>query len=303
MDNIFPQITTECAECTARHISFMEKMLATWYGCGGVQWTPGMIVPPELNARFDTFVPWAEVSRSLRRVARAFLPAPEWIPGILRDGAVETLLDFWQELPELQGLAAPMPGDELNFFCACADPPRFGTKTGRYPQQLEILRQLPKPAKMLDLGCGVGLGTLEIADALKPRETCGVTIEPLEVWMAERRSLPHDQRRSREYMNFRHLDNVTFRAADIVEYRGKMPADLIICNGLAGGRFLNAPAQIEKFLDCLEENAAPAAVLAAANSFHHGHRPGVERFLAAAAQRGWTVSGSWHNAILKKNTV
>jgi predicted O-methyltransferase YrrM len=298
MDNIFPQITTAAEKCAAEHISAMQTMLKNWYAHSGVQWTPGMIVTPELAARFDTFVPWQQVARSLRRVARAFLPSEEWIPMMLRDGTLETLLDLWQELPEICGRAAPEEDALLEFFCACADPPRYGTDAGRYPQQLKMLQELNRPAKLLDLGCGIGLGTLEMSDALGTASACGVTIEPLEVWMAERRTLPHDPRRTAHFQRWKHLKNVTFRAADITSYHSDEQYDMIVCNGLVGGRFLNSRKSMETFLDCLEMNVTPEGIFAAANSFHQGNRENVERFLHTAAARGWKVEGTWQNAIL-----
>ena len=272
--------------------------LENWFAHSGAAWTPGMIPTRELRMRLESFLPWEEFAASLRNVARAILPGPSWVPGLLSPGSLETILDFWEELGDpFRGRCAFPPAEFPLLLCACADPPRFGTRPGRYPRQLD---GLPPADSLLDLGCGVGLGTLEAAQRLKAKRLCmGLTKEPLEAWMATRRRLPHDPGRGALFATYQGIP-ATFLAGDSLEFRLEHPVGCILCNGLAGGRFLHAPAQLEALLDTLEANLSPGGVAALANAFHTGWQASVEEFARRAGRRGWEVRGEWRNLFLFK---
>lgn len=285
----------------ARHNAQWEALLRNWHERGGVAWTPGMIVSPEIRGRFESFLPWREFSRSLRSVARAFLPSEAWVPRLLQDNALESILEFWEELPQYSGRVSLVDDELLPFFCACADPPRFGTDVGRYPQQLDVLRQmeLPPGGRLLDLGCGVGLGTLEAVAALGLAGGVGVTQEPLEAWMAKSHRLPHDPVRSRHFSQFADV-SAQFVAGDVLEWCGEGGFAVILCNGLAGGRFLSQDEQLRKLLKVFEAQLALGGVVGMANAFHEGQRSAVERLLALAQEEGWQVVGTWQNAVMTR---
>lgn len=282
------------------HNQRWQSALDNWYRRAGVAWTPGMIVGHDLRARFDTFLPWKEFSASLRGIARSFLPSPEWIPELLQENACDTLLDFWEEVgyPYL-GRVAFAQEELMPFFCTCADPPRFGTRCGRYPEQLAAL---PRAASLLDLGCGIGLGTLETAKAVgATKAVLGITREPLEAWMAMKRRLPHDPERSREFEPFKNI-KAEFRAGAAENFRSpdEKKYELILCNGLAGGRFLHNNHQLDDLLTTLECTLAHNGTAALANHFHEGNRAGVEAFMKHAQMRGWHLQGTWQNLFLGK---
>ena len=285
----------------ARHNARWEALLRNWHERGGVAWTPGMIISPELRGRVETFLPWAEFAWSLRAVARSFLPSVAWVPRLLQDGALESILEFWEELPEYCGRTTFGAEELLPLFCACADPPRFGTDVGRYPEQLVALRDVVPPGggRLLDLGCGVGLGTLEAIAELGLAGGVGVTLEPLEAWMAATRQLPHDTVRNRQFAQYAEV-SAQFISGDVLEWRGEGDFAVILCNGLAGGRFFSREEQIRRLLEIFEERLAPGGVIALANAFHEGQRVYVERLFTLACQQGWEVSGTWQNAILRK---
>ena len=283
----------------ARHNACWGALLRNWHERGGVAWTPGMIVTPELRGWVESFLPWRDFARSLRGVARAMLPDESWVPQLLQDDALPSLPEFWEELPEYLGRVEFALEELLPFFCACADPPRFGTDVGRYPEQLAALRERPlaPSGRLLDLGCGVGLGTLEAVAALGLSSGVGVTVEPLEAWMAQRRWLPHDVARSRHFAKFSQVP-AHFVAGDVLEYSGEGGFAVILCNGLAGGRFLQSEAALQKLLAVFQAQLVPGGVAALANAFHEGQRPHVERLLALARAQGWQVAGSWRNAVI-----
>ncbi len=288
-------------EALERHNRHVGAWLDNWYARAGVQWTPGMIVPPEVRHRLDTFLPWKEIRMSLAAVGCAFLPAPEWLPILLSFNGLDGIIDLWEELPCFAGRIRLTSEELLPFFCACADPPRYGTLQGRYLDQLkEVIKLSLLGVRLLDLGCGVGLGTLEAATALRVRKAVGVTIEPLEVWMASHRRLPHDARREQALRSFPALPQVVFQTGDATVFHADGRFDVILCNGLAGGRFLDAPAQIRRFAENVRALLAPGGIVALANAFHEGCRPAVENVLQALASTGLRcLQADWRNALFR----
>ncbi|MGN0866834.1 MAG: SAM-dependent methyltransferase [Oligosphaeraceae bacterium] len=269
--------------------------LENWFAHSGAAWTPGMIPTRELRMRLESFLPWVDFAASLRNVARAVLPSPEWVPRLLSPGSLDTILEFWEELGEpFRGRCAFSEEEVPALLCACADPPRFGTRPGRYPRQL---CHLPPAQRLLDLGCGVGLGTWEAALHVGAREILGVTQEPLEAWMATRQRLPHDPQRE-GFFPPEPAIRARFLAGDCLRFRGEAPVEVILCNGLAGGRFLHRPEQLEALLDTLEANLSPGGVAALANAFHTGWQASVEELARRARRRGWEVQGEWQNLFL-----
>lgn len=218
--------------------------------------------------------------------------------------AVQSLPDLWQRLPApLAGHAGLEAATCGALLCALADPPRFGTDTGRYPEQLHrVLEHLTtrtgRAWRVLDLGCGTGHGTWEMALTAAATgakaHIVGVTREPLEAWMATRQRLPHDPARERRYpcLTGAAAGRVQFVAAD-----GLTPPlrpgiwDLILVNGLAGGPHLNAPESMHRLLRGLARLLAPGGAAGCACRFHDGYAPHLDRFAALARADGWQVSG------------
>ncbi len=275
-------------------------MLENWYRHSGCAWTPGVIADSALRGRIECFIPWESVRRELSALARAFLHDPSWVPQLLSPGAIENIIDFWAELPQYAGRLVFAETELFALFCAMADPPRYGTCDGRYPQQLQMLSRLnPHPQSLLDLGCGIGLGTLEIAAEFAIRDVLGVTTEPLEVWMAQHRLLPHDPQRSKCFAKYA-TQHAEFVCGDASSFIPQRRFSLVICNGLAGGRFMNSPALLKQFVANWEQYTADDGIVALANSFHSGHRPGVELLMTIAAEAGWEVIGDWQNFFCKR---
>ncbi len=286
---------------------------------GAPWWSPGLIITPELRGRYEGWLPVAEFCADLACLGRAFLPAPSWVPRRLRSGGIEpgrgpeaplSLPDLWARLPPR--IAARVAFDDAELpalFAALADPPRFGTDSARYEAQRAALGAYCRGAAgdgrrltVVDLACGVGLGTYEAAAAAAasgaPPRVLGLTLEPLEAWMASRCCLPHDPDREPRLRRLAaQAPPVAFLAADV----RRLPlglgnaVDVILCNGLIGGEHLQRLDDMAAVLREARRLLVAAGVLLVANRFHDGCRAAVERFAALARTAGWHVDGTWHD--------
>ncbi|MBQ6473992.1 MAG: hypothetical protein IJJ33_18530 [Victivallales bacterium] len=276
-------------------------------------WAPGLVCPPDLRGRYECWLPAKEFRRTLCFVGRAFLPDESWLPYPLTHSAWPSLPDFWNALPRRFASRVQFLPEELAaLFCALADPPRFGTDTGRYPRQRLLLECLlpdfaGQPLRILDLGCGVGLNTLETAVLAQERapgaqlSLLGVTSEHLEVWMATRRTLPHDAHRQGRLRRYPESLPVLFRQGDATTFCSPTPFDLILCNGLVGGDYLHQDRDYRAFIQNCASQLAPRGAILLANRFHTGRRVHVERFITFAKQAGFTVSGDWQCLVLSSD--
>ena len=323
----FPQPSDDTLARLAVHNRRWVARMAIWRRYAPPPWWgEGLVISPPLRASYEAYLPIAVFYADLRCLAGHFLPAPSWIPVLLCGcqyhtaptfglAAPPSLPDFWAELPSpLAGRVTFAPEELLALCCALADPPRFGTDACRYPAQLSRLagqfRQWasrPRPLRLLDIGCGVGLNTLEIAALGAERlgsglDILGVTSEPLEVWMAEHRRLPHDPRRELRLRQYPADLPVRFRANRFQDLAGEEAFDVIVCNGLAGGRFLHQRQDVALFLETCRRHVSPGGTVFLANHFHDGCRPACERLLAEAAGRGFLVNGAWQDASLQRMT-
>lgn len=280
---LFPELGAGQAELE-RHNAAWNKRLQVWLKYGGAPWWGhGLVISPELRGRYEMYLPIGEYLASLRKVAVAFLGGEEWLPYPLRYQVHPSLPDFWADLPEHLGGRVLLERDGvLPLLCALADPPSFGTLPGRYPDELKMLKEIAFTGmRIADVGCGVGHNTLEIAAELAeyaPQVT-GITSERLEVWMAQNRRLPHDRQRERLYRKA--IAQFIWGRAECFHVK----ADVIVCNGLIGGRFFNTNEQYHAFLTCCKE--AGAKYVLVANRFHEGRRPAVERFKKMA--KNWEL--------------
>ena len=225
MKGIFPEVSPAAEAALARHNRHWRERQAVWLAQADAPWwAPGQILTPELRARYEAWLPLAEFLRTLRAIGRAFLPEHDWLPHPLQRPPWPSLPDFWATLPHpFPARLDFTPQELLPLFCAIADPPRFGSNDGRYPRQRRLLEcLLPDfagvPLRILDIGCGIGLNTLETARLAVELSFClrlevtGVTSEPLEVWMANQRRVPHDPAREHRFHSYRELPvNVYFR--------------------------------------------------------------------------------------------
>jgi SAM-dependent methyltransferase len=279
---------------------------------------PGALyVEHDWRLQLNTYLPWSQFRQSLRGIGRCFLPGEDWLPfplnvaqGPLQNLAPEetpdNLADFWELLPAGRwGQTTFSPDELLPLFCSLADPPRFGTDCQRYPRQrnifLALLEQNPmdRPLSILDLGCGVGLGTYELASVTalvtgRDPRVVGLTREPLEVWMAMHRTLPHDSRR--HFPDY--PGTCKFQVGTASEFQLDAQFDYIFCNGLAGGRFLASQGDLRSFLYSCQRHLRPGGHVLLANHFHQGFQRACENLAQLASAAGWKISGDWQNLVL-----
>ena len=297
---MFPDLSIKLEALLASHNLRWEERLENWRRFAAPPWwARDLIITPELRASYEMWLPVREFLHDLKAIGRAWLTYEAFFPLPFRHEIYLSLPDLWAALPpSLEGKICFSPQELLAFFCALADPPRFGTICGRYNDELAIIKSLARPnMRVLDVACGVGLNTLEIASA-SGAETIGITSEWLEVWMATHRRLPHDPLREKDMQRFPRDLNVRYQQGRAERFAFEKPFDLIICNGLVGGRFFHDEMQYTAFLSSCRNALVPDGKILLANHFHEGSKPDVECFMRYVSQAGFTLQGDWHLMIL-----
>ena len=283
-------------------------------------WAPGLVLDPGTRASYEACLPVEEYLRDLGRLARAVLPHPSMLPRVLTavgGGCLPTgrrpasLADLWADLPtHLAGSVTLRCDQVVPLLCALASPPRFGTGFGRYPAQTARLAETARTAcgarvRILDLACGTGQGTLELAAACqgggrRSVEAAGITLEPLEAWMAAHRVLPHDPGRTKELQAFATDARPAFTAGDVLACPVRGRFDIVVANGIVGGPFLNRPRDVACFLGEVDRVLTPTGVASFGSRFHAGWVPCAAEATQVARDLGWVVRGGPRLAFLSR---
>ncbi|CAH2030308.1 class I SAM-dependent methyltransferase [Trichlorobacter ammonificans] len=285
---------------------------------------PGLVIVPELRCQSELYLPIAELRRVFHRFYRFSLNFPPHLNSTPFSGAL-SWADLYGTLPapfQLSPNPARLlerllldPSLHCRFLFHSFLPARYnGAGFGRYPEQRTFLGELCRQRRQaghqtfrcLDAACGSGEGTWELAEQVmaagwQPAEARieGWTLDPLEVWAARQRCLPHAPARQTEYHTRTEAlvmagwgERITFSVVNLLDAdpAGDADFDLILCNGLLGGPLLNQPAAMLRLIERLAAVLRPGGYLLAADRFHGGWKqqsPGelLGALLAAAGLR------------------
>ncbi len=261
---------------------------------------PGLAISPEIRLQSELYIP---VNRIRQLFYRLYEKSLNYSPILSSSPFYKALswADCYSKFPEWLQIS-PNPAilikhllnDEqllTRFIFYSFLPKRFnGSGFGRYPKQLLHIRrwfseQFNRPIRLLDAASGTGEGTWELLELSAKRginkeliTVEGWTLEPLEVWVAEKQDMPHELERSQNYKSrVKPLleqdwgNQISFKVFDLLsECCDPMVFDLIICNGLIGGPIVNHPVQNRQLLKNLTGMLAPDGILLLADHFHGG---------------------------------
>lgn len=286
-------------------------------------WTPDLVISDEMEAITETYLPFAEIAGALRRLLNlAVHQRPAGVAVSLSTS--RSWLDFlrcldspFQELAPARLLTRLVTDGDLRqrFIFALALPRHFGNAFGRYPRQAAFLRHwfatrsCPQPINCLDAACGSGEGTYDLARLLLEAgyappsfAVLGTTHDPIELFAAAHAFFPHDAARQEQ---FRRSTAELHRAGAAARMRFAVEDllrptedtsrfDVIVCNGILGGPFINARGELERVIGGLAGRLAPKGIFLAADRFHEGWRRIVPPQLLAdlLAGAGLTVQAA-----------
>lgn len=270
---------------------------------------PGLVVTPEIRRQSELYLPIAAISSAFTHLYRAALSYPPIIsstpfyrPLSWADTFAE-LPPFMQFSTNPAHLLEQLLADRdllTSFVCASFLPRRFYGGCGRYPEQLQFIHRWLEhrkngPLRCLDAACGTGEETYGLAlllaeSGFSPDEVRveGWTVEPLEIWSATHRRLPHNlhrETRLREstasFFQQGYARCLRFGCRDILAPLDREAGqdnrsaeenrfDLIICNGLLGGPIIHQEDLLDRAVAHLTALLAPGGLLLAADNFHAG---------------------------------
>lgn len=307
----------------ARRIERLGERFAVFLTtCPTPWWTADLAVTAEMEIITETYLPFAEIASAITRLLD--LALCQQSGGIATPlSMARSWLDLLRRLPP--PFQDPNPARLLNrlavddqqrhrFIFALYLPPHFGNAFNRYPRQATFLKEwlttpefVNRPIRCLDAACGSGEGTYDLARLLlkagyPPAAFMihGTTHEPVELFAATHAFFPHDEMRQGRFR--RHnadlhqrgaVDRIRFRSEDLLQPAdwGGARYDVIVCNGILGGPFINTRKDLERTIEGLTRRLAPRGIFLAANRFHQGWQKVVPTALLQeiATRAGLTV--------------
>jgi chemotaxis methyl-accepting protein methylase len=274
--------------------------------CPAPEWGQGLIVTPEIRSQTEIYLPVSEIQSAFRYLLcrsiryEPFLPAfmlfstcswPDALGRFCRPPSSSNPAEFIR-------LLARDEDSRRVFLASTLVPSRYGGEFGRYPLQMNFLkewlcnrrRQGFAGVEILDAACGSGEQSYEVAEQLLDigwdSEHCtvvGETVEPLELAAAAHGWFPHD--RARETAFRRRVEGILTRGGGSMlsfvsrDLRSRAESgkqyDVVICNGLIGGPLLNDTAMVLEVIRRLAERVGKGGLFLAADRFHAGWRKSV----------------------------
>lgn len=272
-------------------------------------WAPGLVLTQEMRAVTDSLLPLAEIRQAFARFFALSLSYP-LSPAVFPLNMSLTWLDFLQQIQPL--VSEPNPATLLQrlmtneeqrqiFLFTCLLPRHHGGAFGRYHKQCTWLgnwlsanrKRLSNRATCLVAACGTGEEVYELAEQLQKHgytlPDClieGSSLEPLELFAACHGCFPHDRHRQQEYRaRIAPLVSqgaslaIRFKQEDLVSPAAPGKYDLILCNGLLGGPFIQTREQLLRVIGGLARQLEHGGIMLAADSFHDGWKKRVSEDL------------------------
>lgn len=259
------------------------------------RWEFGGIITPEIRGIYECFIPVDFLLKQFRKLALQIFKDSSYMPLMLKPSASSrgfslpsSYPDFLNSLPEHFQPCFPLTAEKFMLLMFhFADPYHYGTSAMRYPLQMQIFQQIlatypnQTELQLLDVGCGTGQGTYEIAQAIDTTPCSatikGLTLEPLEVMMAQCKHTPH---RHSKYPAYNSRDiTCTFQVGDITAMSLENTRyDFVFCNGLFGGPALNSFSTMGHCLKLLLNSLKINGYLLMSNHFHQGYLNQISQF-------------------------
>lgn len=265
---------------------------------------PGLIITPEIRSQCELYLPLSLVRRLFYHLYRIVCP---WEPNYSSTpfhtcsswADVLTCLPAEFQFANPARLIEQLGHDQeylIRFLFASFIPKRFYGSCCRYPGQRDYLVDLVQKIQQttircLDAACGIGETTYDLTGLLlaigrQPEHVHveGWSIEPLEIWAAAHRTLPHDLPFSRQFQQQSQLTfsreahtQIKFRWVDLLHEQTPRhePFDLILCNGLLGGPIINRVNEMEQIAALLVGLLTPGGCILVADNFHGGWKQRV----------------------------
>ncbi len=265
---------------------------------------PALIITSEIRSQCERYLPISCISslfKSFYSAALSYRPVFSSTPfyNSLSWADTFTMLpaEFQRSANPARLLESLLTDSALltRFIFTSFLPNRFYGRLGRYPGQQNFIRKWLMTRKVkkldcLDTACGTGEDTYYLAFLLSetgftPESVYieGWTLDPLEVWAAEHRRFPHDQRREELLREITapvftqgYGAKISFHCHNILSLppqdkgTGKLGFDLILCNGLLGGPIIHDRQSLSRVIRNLAQLLNPGGMLLAADHFHGG---------------------------------
>ena len=262
-------------------------------------WAPGLVITREMRAIAELHFPMEQILPLFTRFFSGAM-AVKPFPGASSIHKAHSWPDALQSLQSL--VKRPNPAELLStlmvdeqerrrFFFLNFLQERYGGCFNRYPGQIAFLGEwlrknrdrFAKEIYCLDAACGCGEGAYDLAALLlaggfhpETFHISGSTIEPFELFASAHIYFPHDLKR--QYAYRRHLEPLFAQGAcnsmifNLENITGTPTADqrfdVILCNGIFGGPFINGQQELEKTAVNLAQRLRPGGILLAADRFH-----------------------------------
>lgn len=265
-------------------------------------WAPGLVITGEMRGCTEQYLPMAEI----RSAFRTFFFLALRYPLSDENNPVRSATNWLDLLQRLRlskeainpaTLLKKLLVDEsfrIRFLFNALLPTQHGGTFLRYPDQISFLEGwiaqrkvfLSREARCLDVACGTGEGTYDVAGLLVKcgipchvQQVHGCSLEPLEVFTAAHGYFPQNPEREQRFRTITEplftahvTSGMLFFRDDIMRQPTpeEKPYGIILCNGLLGGPFLHGEELLTNAITALAKRLKAGGIILAADRFHGG---------------------------------